>query len=995
MTEEASTPVESTESTENTESTSTEVLESREPEKSADELRKEAMRIANRRPRGPGGRFLKAGEAPADAKAEAVRKAPPADLKPYDFDKNQTLEEELISYKHDDAIAHFACDPLESIRPKKYGSLRIVELNAFTKAAENGFALVSDTANTAFSPSRGDTDCGNGVYVMDGFSNILAVRTRDGVTYNSGDTRVSEFLKRREDESNGRNYVQARLEAHGGYGLPFAEAAVASGERFAPFIAKIVSKAGDEKLLVRSPDFFSGRIGWRNSMDTLSVRHFQGAAVYLIGEHAFLFDVDRKDIDFGVFNGFFSEIEPYGHETRQEMIERVSGDDGVGQAYNRMRPRRNEWEREAIHERQPTSETEDTWYSLRGVKRQGELFFFPIERKDMKELLFRYGLTKVSVYGCMNIPKDVLFEELDRRSPVIDLASGIMAMFDANRLRLGALNYVYNAWLADELAGPEGESMLKAASMNAVDAKNPLDRAAYRRLQRDDRFEAYDRLIGLTIDRFNSFLAKNGILSKCVRNIKFMPQPLDTLGSLARSDARWLEEGLDVVRNTENLMLSIARRCGLMETAAEAFEHTGSKCSVSNYRRSDRYDPQFGTDYDMLFVNGKYIRYGNAMTFESKFSSHPIGSLDLCHSNLSFGGEVHDQESTRLLRDTMCRLPLGEARSRFGKSAASAIVTTLGNLDYHGMLSNTNPPNNILHRYDRWLQLAGSAGIARFEVFDKNGDVVDVLKVDADNRFIKLTRPRRMESIGEAVMAAVISNALNQKELGPVKAGLVNYDLGQHVVGEAIPLINRRNCLALYPPTRIPKSVVDALYAKGALLKNELNEGRFSDEFEGEKYDMGREDVMKDAVAVRLLMMVYGRRSDTTARWLDALPDDTATAISLRTGTKPDSDSCHERISLTFAPGGDVGDPERSTCYYRTVRDNLYVAASNEPKDDENNNDHDSNPDGSKVELAPIMLVRGVVRHERGEHVPLLLDDWHVVLTNSSNRNYNTRGYID
>jgi len=170
---------------------------------------------------------------------------------------------------------------------------------------------------------------------------MLAVRLEGGLVLSNADRLKfcgSRFVfGRRLPNIFGQSWAQMSLEKAGALEVPFrifAEAGLEIGK------AKIVEKAPPEILKIEVRGYSAGR--WTSKDEP---RHFAGACLLKINGSYFLFDIDREDIRYKVFNAFIVKL--------AQPVQSIS------EAYISLKP-------DEVLE----AEKED-----RRVKRQGEWFF--------------------------------------------------------------------------------------------------------------------------------------------------------------------------------------------------------------------------------------------------------------------------------------------------------------------------------------------------------------------------------------------------------------------------------------------------------------------------------------------------------------------------------------------------------------------------------------------------------------------------------------------
>ena len=966
----------------------------------AAEKRKEAIRKANARPRDEHGHFMTTGSSPkkskkADKPAKKEYKGPKSDLKPYDIPLTRmSFREELASYAHNDCIKHFCCDDMDMIRERRCGTLRIVDLCFAGRKPGEGYAMLSETADTqSFGNKLPDdllkkTATGKEPPEIDNtYRNVLAVRVGKTVIFNSGSTIVSNFLKRREDHENGRNYVQARMEAHGALPIPFNEAANASKERLAPFLVEVISRAASERFPRLSQSDFAAE-NWRTLPTTMVVAHFQGAAVYKIKDKLFLFDCDRNDIEFGLFNGFFSEVEPFDTETREEMIKTCTDFNsdpcktgkeyngyGVREAYRRMAPRFNEGEKLV----------ESKFVDHGGsVKRQGELFFYPVKDGTMYELVKQYGLAEVDrgrhgwFWGHIP-PAKIVADEFEGHNKMVAYSEALPAIERIDLIRVCALNFVLNAWLKDRIEEhPEWIENLDTGSNSSSKAFKGLNPLRNKESEggfgaaRDARMKAYQSLVYRHINEFNDWLGDRSLSSKYVARPYVLPQSVGTLENVnyKRYTGSAIDCGIGIVSRCEELMRSIGRSHGLAEEVAWCLDTTGRHGERENI---DSFNVQRGNEI-LLKIDG--IEVSRDTAHRGVDALHGIGYDPLNPNHIEVGG-YDESEATEAVRRGLASIPTSETLRCYGKSGVGAIKTVLGNIKM---------PNNRFVRRSaasiinpkKWLKEHGdNYTIWEFTTFDpekekrleeKNENENDVelaehIEIKSDNFVIRSDMDRYDGGTTDELLRHIwmIQNVEGQ-ECRAVKLGGVLYDMGRHAVEEFVPFINETNEIRIAPPSRLPVAFVkmfderkDEVIRSVARSRYGISEAELREHWED----------VRDYEILRTVFL--GDRHNHSA-WLgtfEVAPEDEFRLRDVRSEATPG-------VRRTF------GQPDDSLvgCLDKNGR-------------------YTGKCVNGKERLVPVALVRGLVHHTNGEHIPIYLSRWHLIMTNSSNNNYTTRGYID
>ena len=967
------------------------------------ERRKEAMRKANARPRGPDGHFLKATQALKDAVesgktiAEAKEAAKPYrgpkhDLKPYDIPLHtMTFRDELASYAHHDCLKHFCCDDLDMIRERRCGTLRIVDLCIAGRKPGEGYALLSDTTEVhqlrkfvdkaLFKPTASG---GNPPLIDDEYRNVLAIRVGKMVLFNSNRTIVSEFLKRREDHENGRNYIQARMENHGALPIPFNEAAKASKEPLAPFVIEVISRAAPERFPRLAPSDFSD---WgRGDPITMAVVHFQGAAVYRIKDRVFLFDCDRNDIEFGLFNGFFSEVEPYDSETREAMAAACTDSNsdpcaekksldfngfGVREAYRRMAPRMNPCEEDVLK----------TYGKKHAVMRQGELFFYELDNSALPDLLKEYNLVdyrtraRTSWLWSTTPPAKVVTAELDRKNEYVAYSEALSAIERVDSIRLCAMNFVLNAWLNEQIKkNPEWLSELDFG--DSYDAKtfkgaNPLlDKQCEGGFGNhgNSRLDCYRALLKAHLGEFNDFMGERDLQSKYVEKPYVLPQSARTLENVK---CKWFDEGtaLDagvvIIERCERLLRAIGRSHNLSSEVAVLMDRSGvigTDANPDSYT-SDR------SRTPLLTIDGIEIRRDLAR--RGADVAHGLATAPLNPQHVVVGG-YDESRATEEIRRGLSSIPTAEPLRMYGKSGVAAITTVLGNIKAernrfsHVPVSAIEDPKTFLGEHS-------GRTLWEFVVFDpetegkKPDSPTCYIEIRADNFVIQYDMGKlRSGSVTEAIIRRIfmIQN-VDGEEFKAVKLGGVLYDLGRHAVEEFVPLLNEGNEIRILPPNRLPLAYVKSFDERKDEIVREVCRTR---------YEMKEEDAREHWEDVRdwwILREVFFGNKNHEDSWLGSFEVKPEDEPHLRHAS---SCTMTEGVRRTFGQKDDFvsgGLDEKGRSTKNCVQ-------------------------GDK-RLTPIALVRGIVQHtgDRIEHVPVCLNRWCLILTNSSNNNYTTRGYVD
>jgi hypothetical protein len=117
---------------------------------------------------------------------------------------------------------------------------------------------------------------------------------------------------------------------------------------------RLVDRGPEETVTRRVPDGHDKKTGKPKFKD--ETVHFTGASLFTVGDNLYLFDIDRREISLKVFNPFLVQI-PVKVKT-------------IAEAYEALKPQQvKDAEQKGIQ-----------------VRRQGEFFFVPVDKSEVKRL---------------------------------------------------------------------------------------------------------------------------------------------------------------------------------------------------------------------------------------------------------------------------------------------------------------------------------------------------------------------------------------------------------------------------------------------------------------------------------------------------------------------------------------------------------------------------------------------------------------------------------